>query len=182
MAGLITQEDKDFVEQWENISQITNDIVKLDNRGDEKHELISGPRTFMVTTEERMITQGKILDPKHDPFLNGCFRPVVVPDNVNIETNPNALSDEEMAKILSASDLAFEEWLTTLTSPETLSRMVELASDMDDISLKRFKMLGARLAEVSPKKRIVQKDRDQFEAMASADRPRSTTGRSADYR
>ena len=182
MAGFITDADKAFVEQWENISQITNSIIKLDMRGDEKHELISGKRTFMVTTEERMITQGKILDPKHDPFLNGCFRPIVVPDDVNIETNPNALSDEEMTKILVSSDLAFEEWLGTLTSPETLSRMVELAADMEDITLKRFKMLGARHAEVSPKRRIVQKDRDQFEAMAGADRPRSTTGRSADYR
>jgi len=175
VAGTITDKDKEFVETWENIAVSRNAIVKLDARGDEKQVVISGPRTFMVTTEERLLLQDKIRDPKHDPFLNGAFRPVVVPVTVNIESNPNALSDSEIRSILVSSDVAWTEWMATLTSVDTLGRMVTMAHDVDGMSLKRFEQLKERLAEVKPKTRIVQKDAEQYEGIR-------TGGRSGDYR
>lgn len=178
-TGSITEEDSNFTESWENITRSTNSIVRLDRRGDEKHELISGERSFLITTEERIITQERILDPIHDPFQNGAFRPVVVPDSVSINTNPNALSDDEIRSVLVSSEIAWEEWLRVLDSPETLRRMLDLADD-SEISLKRYKQLATRLAEVKPKTRIVQKDQEQFDQMAKA--PRTRGGRSADYR
>lgn len=155
--GTITRADQEFVETWENIAVYANGIIRLDARGDERPEIISNRRTFMITTEERMITQDRIVDPRNDPFLNGAFRPVVVPDTINIETNPNALSDEEIAGIFKASDIAFEEWLKTIDSPQTLRRMMDLAPD-SDISLRRFQTIEARLAQVKPPTRIGTND------------------------
>lgn len=167
--GAITEEDARFVETWENISPITNFVIRLDMRGDEKPEGIMGPRQFMITTKERKITQDRITDSKYDPFLNGSFRPVIVPDSVNIKTNPNALSDDEIKSILVSSALAWDEWMKTIDSPETLRRMIDLAGD-SDMSLKRFRELTSRLEEVSPKRRITQKDQDQYEAMGESSR------------
>lgn len=186
--GAITDADQNFTETWENIVPHGNGIIRLDIRGEETTEIIVGRRTFMLTTEERLITQSRILDPVNDPFRNGAFRPVVVPDSVTFETNPNALSDDEIRSIFVSSDLAWNEWITTLDSPETLRRMLDLAGD-SDISVRRFKQIGARLAEVKPQTRIVQKDQSDYESIgqpggpttASSDR-RTQGGRSADYR
>jgi len=157
MAGTITEEDRKFVETWENVAIYSHSIIRLDARGDEKHEVITGNRRFMVTTEERTINQDRVRRVEDDPFLNGSFRPVVVPDSVTTETNPNALSDQEVRKILQASDLAWSEWMKAIDSPSTLTRMMNLAEGAD-ISLKRYKDLERRLAEVKPVRRVHSSD------------------------
>lgn len=185
--GTISDQDRNFVETWENIAPSGNAVIRLDSRGVEKQELITGRRNFMITTEERLITQDRIVDTKLDPFKNGCFRPVVVPDSVDTNTNPNALSDDEISSILVSSEIAFTEWMKIIDSPETLRRMVELAPH-SDISLKRFQFLQSRLGEVKPPTQITQKDRDQYESIGSgAPQPqpapqRRRGGMSSDYR
>src|SRR5438445_7552481 len=114
LRGSIADEDRAFVETGENIASYQNVIIRLDTRGDERQEVINAQRHFMLTAEERIITQDRIIDPLNDPFLNGSFRPVIVPDTINIETNPNAMSDADIAGIFKASDLAFDEWLKTI--------------------------------------------------------------------
>lgn len=159
MAGSITQADREFVETWENIASYQNAIIRLDMRGDEKYEVIQGDaRRFMITTEERLLTQSKIVDAANDPFKNGSFRPVVVPEDVNVETNPNALSDEEILGIFSASDFAWDEWMKTIDSPATLQRMIALADDAEGASVKRLRQVEARLREVKPQTRITSND------------------------
>lgn len=158
MAGSITQEDRDFVETWEHISPQNWGIIRLDPRGDERPEVISDRRTFKITTEERMITQDKIRNEKLDPFLNGSFRPVIVPDSITIETNPNALSDEEIKKILHASDLAWSEWLETIDSVATVRRMLDLAEEDEDMTVKRYRQLEQRLVDVRGVVRIEHND------------------------
>jgi len=158
VAGTITQEDREFVERWEHISPANWGVIKLGPRGDEIQETISGRRTFTITTEERMITEDKIRNPKLNPFINGSFRPIIVPDSVNKTTNPNALSDEEIVNILHASDVAFDEWLKTIDSDGTLKRMVEIAENDDEISLKRFRVLEERMASLREELRITTKD------------------------
>jgi hypothetical protein len=69
----------------------------------------------MLTAEERLITQDRIVDDRLDPFKNGCFRPVVVPDSVSIDSNPNALSDVEIRSVFISSDLAWAERTATTT-------------------------------------------------------------------
>ena len=191
--GSITEDDQQFTETWENIATHGNGIIRLDRRGEEQMELITQRRRFMLTTEERLITQDRILDEKDDPFKNGSFRPIIVPDSVSIETNPNALSDDEIKSIFVSSDLAWDEWIKTLDSDQTLRRMLDLAGE-SEISLKRYKQIGERLRDVKPPTRITQPNQEQSDAMgggadttrrsrvASDDRPRSQGGRSSDYR
>lgn len=157
MSGSITAEDRAFVESWEHISQQQWGISRLDPRGDERPEVISGRRTFRITTEERILTQDKIRNEKNDPFLNGSFRPVVVPDTVTVESNPNALSDEDIHKILQSSDIAWGEWLSTIDSVATIKRMLELA-EQTDLSIKRYRALEQRLETVRGEVRIDTKD------------------------
>lgn len=182
--GTITDEDKKFVETWESIARYQNGVIKLDIRGDLTQEVIHGGRKFMITTEERLLTQDRIVEDKHDPFLNGAFRPIVVPDNVTATTNPNALSDDEIFQIFVASDIAFEEWLKTLDSPATLGRMVDMAEESDELSMKRFKAIKARLLELKPQARIQSSDPQvrKFLEQEGRDRSQRGGGRSRDYR
>lgn len=159
MAGTITQEDKSFVETWEHISPQGWGIIRLDPRGEERPEIIQGRRTFMITTEERIISEDRIKDEANDPFLNGSFRPVVVPDSVNIESNPNALSDEEIDKILnSESALAWTENLSVIDSVATLRRMIERAEENEGLTYKRFRELEDRLEVVRGEVKLDVKD------------------------
>lgn len=181
--GAITTADREFVETWENIAPHGNAIIRLDVRGEEKQELIQGPRRFMLTTAERIITQDRIIDATLDPFLNGSFRPIQVPETINIETNPNAISDDEVRDILVSSELAFAGWMEVLDSPDTLQRMLDLAPDTE-VSLKRTKVIERRLHAVKPQRRIVQKDQEQYDAMTGMTPPAQagTSGRSSRYR
>lgn len=167
MAGTISKEQTEFLETWENLSPATHYVIKLDIRGDEKHEPVSGKnRRFTLTTQERMITQSKIIEPKKDPFLNGAFRPVITPDDINIETNPNALSDEDILKIFEASAIAFDEWLETVDAESTLRRMLVLAEDDDDIAYKRVRKIEQRVLEVTGgPKHATQKDEETYKAL-----------------
>lgn len=166
-TGSITNEQVDFVETWENLSPMTNYFIKLDIRGDEKHEGVQGRRQFSLTTQDRLITQQRILDPKDDPFRNGCFRPIITPDDITIESNPNSLSDEDILRIFAASAVAWDEWLSNVDAEHTLRRMVELADDnQDDIPLRRYKQLQARLSDVGGGPRnAAQKDEETYKSL-----------------
>lgn len=198
MAGTITTEDKTFVETWEHISPQGWGIIRLDPRGEERPEIITGRRNFMITTEERIITEDRIKNEADDPFLNGSFRPVVVPDSVSIESNPNALSDDEIDRILNAeSELAWSENLSVIDSVATLRRMIERAEDNEDLTYKRFRQLEERLEIVRGEVRIDTKDPALKNFLSDRPNPdagvptaqngaqnprRSMGGRSSDYR
>lgn len=155
----ITDAEREFVETWQNIATFQNTIITLSTRGDEVHQVISVPnQNFTLTTQERMITQERIVDKKNDPFANGSFRPVIVPDSITIESNPNALADEEIEAILVSSEIAWAEYMKVIDSPATLTRMVDLAEGVDGVTLKRMRELETRLAEVRPKTRLTSND------------------------
>lgn len=156
----VTQTDKEFVETWENIASYQNGVIKLDPRGDEKQEIISGNRTFFITTYERLITQDRVEDPKNDPFINGSFRPVKVPEGVTFETNPNALSDDEIFQIFQSSDVAWSEYMLVIDSPATLNRMIDLADDdrAEGMTVRRLRQVQVKLREVSPPRRLTSSD------------------------
>ena len=199
--GSITAQDQDFVETWENIATRQNAIVRLDARGEEKQEVIAGRRNFFITTEERIITSGKVLDPKNDPFLNGDFRPVLVPDSVTIQSNPNALSDEEIIQMFSISEAAWSGVLETVDSIATLRRMLDLAEQQDDLTMKRYRDMENRLIAVRGTDRVRITSNDEALNRFLSDKPsggqtgaggalvngagnprRGQGGRSSDYR
>lgn len=164
--GAITAQDKVFIEEWENISTPIHSIIKFDVQGAEQHHIIEGPRHFQLSTAERKVTQNRILQKKDDPFLNGAFRPVIVPDSVNIESNPNALSEAEIKSILVSSPVAWEEWMKVIDSPDTIARMMAIADQDENITYRRVKQLSELLAAVRPQTQIRNKDRAAFDAMS----------------
>lgn len=165
MAGAITAEDRSFTEEWENISIPSYAIIKYDVQGGLVHQVIEGRRRFHVTTAERKVTQERILRVEDDPFLNGAFRPIVVPDSVTVTTNPNALSDDEIHSILVSSDIAWDEWMKVIDSPGTIGRMMDMAGEIDGITLSRYRQLATRLAELRPVQQITSKDQKHFDEM-----------------
>ena len=168
MAGAITDADRTFIEEWENISTQQHTIIKFDYRGDIKHEMVNIPgHHFRLTTAERLLTEERILRKEDDPFRNGAFRPVIVPDSVSVESNPNALSDDEIKSILVSSQLAWDNWMEVIDAPATLARMIDLANQVDGVTLSRFKEIERRLTDVRPKTQIVSKDRDKLERLGA---------------
>jgi hypothetical protein len=170
--GSITAEDTTFVETWENVSPITNWVIRLDVRGEDKPEPVQGARQFLLTTAERLLTSSRIADVRNDPFANGCFRPVIVPSTIDVKTNPNALSDSDIERILGSSAMAWEGYLEAVDSPATLRRMVETAdrmvADGQDLSMRRYRQLEERLQQVAPRKRVTQRDAAEYEKLADA--------------
>lgn len=197
LRGTITQEDREFTETWQNIAVHATGIIHLDHRGEEQHELIQGDREFFITTEERLISESRILLAENDPFKNGDFRPVVVPESVTTETNPNALSSDEIVRVLKSSEVAWTEWMRAVTSGSTLRRMLDMAEEVD-ISLARYREIEARLVEIHPQARITTSDAHlkrflEDRANTGQDSPEGATngkgnprrhqgGRSSDYR
>jgi len=168
MSGAITDADRAFVEEWENISPQQHTIIKFDFRGDFKHEMVSVQNThFRLTTAERLVTEERILRKEDDPFRNGAFRPVIVPDSVSVDSNPNALSDDEIKSILVSSALAWENWMEVIDAPATLARMIDLANQVEGVTLARFKEIESRLVDARPQQRVTHKDRDQLERLGA---------------
>lgn len=166
--------DLKFVETWESVVPGDIWINKVNRRGEIEPFRCAPRRRFTLTTEDRLTTQEIIARPENDPFSNGQFRPVVVPEGINIETSPNALSDDDIRALFEASDLAWGEYLKVIDSPDTLRRMAELA-DEADIKLSRFRELEARLTEVAPLPNAAQKDADLYDKIGGPSTP-ATSG------
>lgn len=165
--------DKHFVETWESVVPNSIWLVRLNRRGDEEPFEVIPRKRFTITSLDRLITQEKIVDRANDPFTNGQFRPVVVPEGINIETNPNALSDEDILALFQASTIAWQEYLKVIDSADTLRRMCELA-DSSDISLARYRELEAQLHTVAPVIGAPQKDAELYEKIGSPSTPASS--------
>jgi hypothetical protein len=172
LQGSVTEAEKRFVEEWESVSDAQNYVIREDRRGDEQFIHVTGHQKFKITTYERILTQDRIRDKQFDPFTNGQFRPIMVPESISVKSNPNALSDEDIARIFVASDVAWEEYMAVIDSASTLRRMIELAENTD-LSLKRYRELEAREQAANPMKRITQKDQEQFDKMGPTGSPTS---------
>lgn len=161
--GSITEIDREFIETWENVSESTHWVLRYDVRGELKMESAEGGREFRLTTEERIVTEDRILDAGRNPFRNGAFRPVTVPDDYEIERNPNALSNDQITKMFGASELAFTEFLSGIDSAATLRRAIALGEDSDTLTTARAKLIKQRFDEVNgPPRHAVQRDENQY--------------------
>lgn len=173
LTGSVSDKERGFIETWENVSVTTNYIIRENRRGDEQYFEIKGPQKFKLSTYDRMLTQDKIVETKNDPFTNGAFRPVVVPSDVTIESNPNAMSNEDIKSVFTCSDVAWDEYMDVIDSPATLQRMVDMADQGEaELSHRRYKQLESMIERLSrannPAGRIVQKDQATYDAMKPA--------------
>lgn len=161
LHGSITAEEKTFIETWENVAQGTNYIITENRRGDETQSPITGHgRKFRLSTYERMLTEEKALDVRNNPFKNGSFRPVIVPQGIDVQSNPNAMSDDDIRRLFASSDVAWEEYMLVIDSPATLARMISMAEE-SDLSLKRYRRLEEMHEQFTQVgKRIVTPGRD----------------------
>jgi hypothetical protein len=168
LSGSVSDKEKGFIETWENVAQGINYIIRENRRGDEVYEPVAGSRKFKLSTYDRMLTEDKIADQRHNPFTNGSFRPVIVPADITIETNPNAMSDDDIRRLFAASDAAWEAYMDVIDSPATLLRMATLAED-SEITLKRLRRIEALTSELQhandPNWRVAQKDQAQYDGM-----------------
>jgi hypothetical protein len=160
--------ENSFVETWESVTPSIHWVIKLDFRGDEKVEQIKGPnRRFTVTTEERFI-QSERAKAELNPYLNGDFKPVQVPEGLNVETNPNALNDEDVKLFLAASNRVFNEMLERIDSQSTLRRIVDMIENSEvDVAYQRYNQLSSKLDLLKGETRIVQNDQETYEKMGS---------------
>lgn len=142
LTGSVTEKEKSFIETWENVAVGVNYIIRENRRGDAEYVEVKGNRQFKLSTYDRMLTEDSIVDHRHNPFRNGAFRPVIVPENVSIESNPNAMSKEDIKSLFRASDAAWDEWMDLIDSPSTLQRMIDLANaGEEDLSVRRLREL-----------------------------------------
>jgi hypothetical protein len=161
--GSITEVDREFIEEWENVSEATFYVLRYDVRGEARQEGIPGGRKFKLTTEERIITEDRVLRVERNPFRNGSFRPITVPDEYEPERNPNALSNDQIQKMFGASELAFTEFLDGIDSPATMRRAMALGEDSETLTTKRAKLIRERFQELNgPPRHARQKDEDRY--------------------
>jgi polyphosphate kinase len=169
-TGSITEGERRFVETWESVSEAMNWVIREDRRGDEQYIPVTGSMQFKITTYERILTQDKIKSRDLDPFLNGQFRPVIVPESISVVTNPNALSDDDIRRIFVASDVAWDEYMAVIDAPATLRRMIQLA-EQSDLSLKRYRELEAKESATNAPQRVTQASQEQFDKMGPTGTP-----------
>lgn len=161
--GAISDVDREFIETWQNVSEGTYYVIEFDARNDPTMVGVEGGREFKLTTEERIVTEDKCVEAKNNPFRNGAFRPIMVPEQYVPERNPNALSNEQIEKMFAASEMAFSEFLDGIDSPATLRRALALGEDHDQLSTKRLNQIRDRFREVNGGPRhAVQKDEGQY--------------------
>lgn len=161
LSGSVTEKEKSFIETWENVTPGTHWVIRENRRGDEEPQVVAGPVKFRLSTYDRMLTQDKIRDIRNDPFLNGSFRPLIVPEDITIESNPNALSDEDIKRVFGSSKDAWEAYMDVIDSPSTIQRMIDLADEDEDTELshKRYQQLVEMHASFSNVgKRLTVKD------------------------
>ena len=161
--GAISDIDREFVETWQNVSEGTYYVIEFDARNDPTQVPVAGGREFKLTTEERIVTEDKCLEAKNNPFRNGAFRPLTVPDDYQPERNPNALANEQIEKMFTASELAFTEFLSGIDSPATLRRAIALGEDHDALTMKRMNLIKDRFREVNGTPRhAIQRDEKEY--------------------
>lgn len=168
LSGSVSAADKVFIETWENVSPGTNYVIRENRRGDEEYVEVAGYRSFKLSTYDRMLTEDKINDVQDNPFKNGAFRPVTVPADVTIESNPNAMSASDIARLFGASDAAWGEWMGVINSPATLQRMLDLADSGEvELSHRRYRQLAdMQVSHTSRGKPVLaQKDRAEYEQL-----------------
>jgi hypothetical protein len=142
LSGSVSEKDKSFIETWENVGVGVNYIIRENRRGDSEYAEVKGDRQFKLSTYDRMLTEDSIVDHRHNPFRNGSFRPIIVPEDVSIDSNPNAMSNDEIKSLFKASDTAWNEWMEQIDAPATLKRMIDMANNgEEDLSVRRLRQL-----------------------------------------
>lgn len=142
-------------ETWQNVTLGRAVVVKLDARGQKRHDLIGPGKTFHLTPTERRMNQELAASEEQDLFLNGVLQPVRLietdEDYERLTKNPNHVSEEDVRTIFLLPLADFVGRLQQIGNPAGLERLKEIArSDEVQCTLRQFEAIEQRLAEVSP--------------------------------
>ena len=146
--------DNASMETWKNDSAGLAVLKRLDHRGDlTKDELIPAGKVFHITTQERRINQEMTATEDLDMFKNGMLRPFRLLDGTEdaaeIASNPNLMSESDMAALLKTHHKTFVARLQEIHNPITLNRLREVAVAADS-SVSRVEAINTRMKEVAP--------------------------------
>ena len=140
-------------EIWMNSSKGKALVLKYDRLGNLTHEIVRTGGKVDVTTDERLINSDRAALETLDIFKNGVMTPVRLLDGTEdaheIAANPNLKSEEDLRKLFKLQWKRFDEELSTITNTTTLSRLMEIASEID-ATMRQVKSIQARLEAVDP--------------------------------
>lgn len=141
-------------ETWQNVTEGTVVLKRVDHRGEmTKEEVISGGRTFQITSTERRLNQDNAADAGLDVFRNGILHPLRLMDDTEeakeMAANPNHMSESEMKDMCRAHPKTFEKRLNEIANTTTLQRLLTMAHT-EDASIKRVEAIEQRLAVMDP--------------------------------
>lgn len=157
MADAKQVENKQF-ETWQNATRGLVVLKKYNQRGDLGDEVVTAGRSIHITPTERRINQEMAANEDLDMFKNGTLAPLRIIDTEEdakeIASNPNILSESEMKELFAGHWKAFDTRVNQIKNPQTLERMLEVASELD-AKVRQVETIKERLAEVSPSKTTV---------------------------
>lgn len=141
------------LETWTNISQSRHAIKRMGAHGVLKTEVIRGQSKFHISEEDRRLNMEMAANPRLDPFSNGQFTPVRLLDGTEdaqeIASNPNLISEDEMAKLIKGNVKTLEARLKEIENPVVIDRLLAIAEE-SDTTVGRLKAIKTRQTELRP--------------------------------
>lgn len=120
------------LERWRSTTASSVGIVRWNKRLEtEEFQRIERGVEFAISYDERKLNQGKVIRAEHDPFTNGSFAPVHLPDGTpdktDLEKAVDTMTDEELDALINAPQRVFDRDLAKLSSPMALHRLYTMA-------------------------------------------------------
>lgn len=143
-------EDK---EVWQNVSGSQIYIRILDPRGNEKFTHIRPNQKITISPLERRINQDRTATEKGDFFKNGMLTAVRLinteEDYADLATNPNLISESEIADMFSLTPAKFKNRINEITNFTVIRRLIDYAEREDTkASMPQMRALEARKEEL----------------------------------
>ena len=141
------------VEQWENVSKGKIGVNKFGPDGTHRtvQELVgSGGKVLVSPKEREILNQQRCYSDDLDPFQNGFLRLVSGAEDTEIASSPNHMSEDDMRSLFGLRNwMQFRSAVKEISSTFVLERMLELASDEEDLdaTVKQVEVLQAQLTE-----------------------------------
>lgn len=139
-------------EVWKNATVGQVVIQRSSPNGLVRHELITGERTFSISPDDRRMNQNLAANSDLDLFANGTLQPVNLPEDTEpgLLENPNHIPDSQLPSFFRLQIRTFTKRIEAITNMAMLERLRELGPGQD-ATVRQMEVIGARLAEVSPR-------------------------------
>lgn len=140
-------------EIWRNAIKGFIGVKKTDRRGEMKDEVIRGGEKFQITTEDRQLNSELAAGDDLDVFKNGMLMPVKILDGAEdakeIASNPNLITESDMAALFAAHWKTFEAKIGQISNPSTLNRLLAMAEE-SDATVRQVNALKERVQALQP--------------------------------